>query len=561
MRKKFVKILICAVIAAIGLVAIACSNPHSCEQLETPKNLRVEDGALVWDEVDNAVEYAVHIDTIGFPVNLENDKYTMTEARFNLSELTQTETLYILIVQALGDLKYYTDSAEARFSYIYTPEPTPIPTVSGNELNTFNYTLLPDGSGYEVYHNQAYAFERVVVPDYYNGLPVKKIANGAFGNDDFSIKMGVIPRTVSVRLPDTLEEIGDEAFLNCFALTEVNIPDGVTVIGASAFASCGKLKSISMPDSVTHLGSHAFVNCSSLAEIRFSQNLKYVGDAVVGGTKWLNQKVGVVAVQGFLLSFKGPVPDGSEIVISQGIKHIPGQSFVELSGKDITLTIPDGVTIGGRAFYKFGELKSIRLPSDLTTIPDYAFYCCESLQSIIIPDGVTEIGEGAFRQCSSLESVELPSELTEIGKDAFYRCSALTSLELPQKLRKISADAFEGCTKLASLHLPDSLTEVHYTNDTIKNIILSPTVLTTVLPKFKMGVKYYITCSPEENEYDYVAIYTGDEYKLLYNWMKKTNPFYLYVENEQDLPDDGGNYWHYADDGKTPVIWQVQSDE
>ncbi len=29
----------------------------------------------------------------------------------------------------------------------------------------------------------------------------------------------------------------------------------------------------------------------------------------------------------------------------------------------------------------------------------------------------------------------------------------------------------------------------------------------------------------------------------------------FYIENEADVPADGGNYWHYASDGVTPEIW------
>ena len=35
----------------------------------------------------------------------------------------------------------------------------------------------------------------------------------------------------------------------------------------------------------------------------------------------------------------------------------------------------------------------------------------------------------------------------------------------------------------------------------------------------------------------------------------KKGTHYFYVENEADLPADGGNYWHYDLDGKTPVVW------
>ena len=30
---------------------------------------------------------------------------------------------------------------------------------------------------------------------------------------------------------------------------------------------------------------------------------------------------------------------------------------------------------------------------------------------------------------------------------------------------------------------------------------------------------------------------------------------YYYIENEQEVPNDGGNYWHYDTDGITPIAW------
>lgn len=34
---------------------------------------------------------------------------------------------------------------------------------------------------------------------------------------------------------------------------------------------------------------------------------------------------------------------------------------------------------------------------------------------------------------------------------------------------------------------------------------------------------------------------------------------YYYVENAADVPQDGGNYWHYGTDGVTPVVWGAPS--
>lgn len=35
---------------------------------------------------------------------------------------------------------------------------------------------------------------------------------------------------------------------------------------------------------------------------------------------------------------------------------------------------------------------------------------------------------------------------------------------------------------------------------------------------------------------------------------------YYYAENGESMPDDGGNYWRFAPDGKTPEVWKQKDD-
>lgn len=50
----------------------------------------------------------------------------------------------------------------------------------------------------------------------------------------------------SVKLPETLEEIGEMAFQNCTSLVSIEIPASVTKIGGSAFGGCSSLESVKM---------------------------------------------------------------------------------------------------------------------------------------------------------------------------------------------------------------------------------------------------------------------------------------------------------------------------
>lgn len=66
-----------------------------------------------------------------------------------------------------------------------------------------------------------------------------------------------------------LESLGNGAFANCQALTEVIMPD-CRAIGKDAFYNCTALRNIDMPSgTLTHLGDCAFEGCTSLESINF----------------------------------------------------------------------------------------------------------------------------------------------------------------------------------------------------------------------------------------------------------------------------------------------------
>jgi hypothetical protein len=71
----------------------------------------------------------------------------------------------------------------------------------------------------------------------------------------------------SVTIPNSVIEIGKEAFRDCTSLESVTIPDSVTSIGNFAFQGCTNLTSITIPSSVTSIGAYAFRGCTDLISI------------------------------------------------------------------------------------------------------------------------------------------------------------------------------------------------------------------------------------------------------------------------------------------------------
>ncbi len=71
----------------------------------------------------------------------------------------------------------------------------------------------------------------------------------------------------SYKIPDGVENIGDEAFYHCAGLTSVTISDSVTNIGWAAFSNCTGLTSVVIPDGITLLDNYMFYECSGLKSI------------------------------------------------------------------------------------------------------------------------------------------------------------------------------------------------------------------------------------------------------------------------------------------------------
>ncbi len=118
---------------------------------------------------------------------------------------------------------------------------------------------------------------------------------------------------------------------------------------------------------------------------------------------------------------------GGVKITSYDGRYNPSIVFLQIpntiGGKSVT-------SINGYAFQGCMYLKSITIPSSLSSIGYTVFAQCSSLESVIISSGVTSIGEYAFADCTNLKSVTIPSSVTSISSSAFYSCSSLEGLTI-----------------------------------------------------------------------------------------------------------------------------------
>lgn len=564
--KKIRLALIIVIAVCFGITACAPAGP--LEKLAVPDGFALSGSTVTWDEVEHAV---------GYVVAMGGEETETAEARFTLPDALEPGG-YIIEVLAIGDYKGYADSEWATFQFTIEE-----PVEEGFDEAGWKYTLIDEGSAYEVSRGNVDLQGALKIPASFKGLPVKKIADEAFmyhvGQQNPNPHTGAYCNivTTAIELPDTLTEIGEAAFACISKLEEVTIPDSVTKIGSKAFWGCTALRKVTLPkglkvipdsafqdcalseisfpdgleeigssafastyysignikrsdqcftkieipNSVKKIGQNAFNGCLKLRNITLPNELEYMGASVFSETAWLDsQPEGMVTLGNVLYEYKGDMAEGTKIDIPASIGYLASGCF---SGQQnlTEITIADGVKlIGNRIFSGCSSLTHVKLPSDLTEIPQYTFSACKSLVHIDIPSGVTEIGECAFRNCSALEEIILPDGLNSItGLNVFAGCTSLKEIVLPASLKNLGPRPFESC---------DALSKIYYEGtETAWKALKAQNNEVDILPD---GRQTPVTL---QQAFSHATIYCFSA----------------------NMPQEAGNYWRYVD-GK-PTVWET----
>jgi uncharacterized repeat protein (TIGR02543 family) len=119
--------------------------------------------------------------------------------------------------------------------------------------------------GYDV------AATHLVIPEYYQGLPVTEVMGSAF----YFCKL-----LRYVRLPDTVISINPSAFEGLSYLTDMNIPSSLMTIGTSAFKGTAiSWKDPVFPPGLMDIWGQAFYNCPWIeGDLTLPSSLRYIRD-------------------------------------------------------------------------------------------------------------------------------------------------------------------------------------------------------------------------------------------------------------------------------------------
>ena len=246
-----------------------------------------------------------------------------------------------------------------------------------------------------------------------------------------------------VLIPDSVVEIGYQAFCGCKCLTSIRIPCSVKTIDQEAFSKCGSLKSVTFGDGVASIGPDAFSSCDNLHAVRLPRNVSHVGRHAFDCPVTVDERNECFSSADGVLFNK----DKTTLLV---FPCINGKAFYR---------IPDGVkTIATSAFSGCKGLQSVTMPDSVTTIENNAF-CGSGLKSVVIGNGVIEIGPCAFSSCESLAAVTMGNNVRSIGPEAFSYCIRLVSIELPDSICSVGHDAFRK-SPVRSIRIPKNTTEI-----------------------------------------------------------------------------------------------------
>ena len=425
-----------------------------------------------------------------------------------------------------GELSYTEAAAVTSLGNVFSNNTT---ITSFNELQYFTgLTEIND-----------YAFSRssltsVIVPQ--NVTRIGKYAFARYGGDPNAL--------TTVKLPDGLTDIDEEAFSYCSQLKELHLPQSLRNIGEAAFRGAGieslvlpeglcsipysmcnyaLMKSLVIPSTVTSIGEAAFPVCTNLTSVvsaieepfAFGSNAFYNIAATCTLTIPVGTRDAYIAAGWTEEVFKGGI--------------IEADVYVPVQYIDFADAIVKSLCVANWDTNEDGELSYTEAAAvtDLGNV--FRQRKIESFDELQYFTGLTSIGQGAF-EGSSLTSVTIPGNITSIGYYAFSYCESLTSVvsEIEEPFT-LNSPVFNSIASTCTLTVPYGTRDAYIAKGWTENV-------------FKGGVVEASAPAPEPT----VADLTAD---MFHQWtleepveITATNPTCVYnlLQNENNIYGDWG---------------------
>lgn len=304
---------------------------------------------------------------------------------------------------------------------------------------------------------------------------------------------------VTVKLPESITEVGEDIFGDCKTLRGVKLPEGVSRINKEAFYGCSILETINFPAKLTSVGDNAFSLCSKMELDNLPNSLLHVGQSAfcyvplkalkldrkveIGAGAFSNTPITEIEMATPCDSIRegtfSNCPNLTKITIGEGLKYIGYKAFSYSPVKEANLpsTLRD---ISSYAFTGYSSsycpfINDIQPENHIRYIGKVAYQCVDkNLEEYTIKDGTVTLADNLFENWqgnattfhipASVEQIgsrvfagtqiktlpEMPG-LKRIGDEAFYQCKNLKKVTIPETVEYIGGGAFYGCSNIWSL--------------------------------------------------------------------------------------------------------------
>lgn len=221
---------------------------------------------------------------------------------------------------------------------------------------------------------------------------LKSIGLGAFWGTE-----PVHPRFKEIKIPDSVETIGNGAFYDCRDLERITLPSALQTLSAVTFYDCTALSEVTFPASLKTIESSAFGGCRNLSEVKLPASLEAIESYVFHRCSDLK----TVFYDGSLAQWNHITAD----------KDADNDADNDVLGYSCPSLVTDDYTA------QFILVKDDDFPPKTVTITKYT----GTESTVILPSTisswpVTKIGEDALKDHTTITSVTIPASVTEIGK-------------------------------------------------------------------------------------------------------------------------------------------------
>lgn len=453
-------------------------------------------------------------------------------------------------VTAIGDSAFKSLSTPINVSSVFIP--ATVRSIGGSAFSYCNalttVTFAEDsqlksigGSAFFGTEHAHPRFKEIKIPD-----SVETIGNAAFR---------YCQDLERITLPSALQKLSNSTFHGCTALSEVTFPASLKTIEKGAFIGCRKLSEVKLPASLTTIQSYVFDSCSSLETVFYAGSLAQWSQ-INTSNDFLGDSCPSLVMGDYTAQFI-PVEDNP-------YDYPPPKTvtITKYTGTESTVILPSTINswpvtkIGEAAFQDNTTITSVTIPANVTEIGANAFAGCTNLTSVTyggdwsnltIQSGNPAVEDAAKDAANeqlfdfefilnntavvvisykgTAADVTIPScykgkPVTVIDHVAFYNNSAVTSVTIPDSVTAIPDYAFGFCSKLTNISIPNSVTYIGFSAfsscTSLKSITL-PSSLSTIGNSAFAGCPSSMTVTYPGSKTQWDAIFKGSNNDVLEN--------------------------------------------